>query len=271
LHFILILQTNTIMNFPKYFKQVTTCTLAALFLMAVPSFAQNSNPAASGFNQAGSDPKAIAIADEVMAAMGGRKAWDKTRYLYWTFFGRRNLLWDKKKEMARIEMVGEETVYIVNLKDETGQFTFKGQAKSAPDSIKKYGHMAKSIWINDSYWLVMPYKLKDSGLTLKYKGEQNTTDGRAADVLEMTFAGVGRTPDNRYLVYVDKQTRLVSEWSYFPKASDEKPMFTNTWENYQQMGAIKLSDARGKRKLDNVKVLKTVPKEAFTSTAAIKL
>jgi hypothetical protein len=259
------------MKISKCIRQFSRCFLPLLLLGVIPGFAQNNNPAAPGFNQSGSDPKAIAIADEVMAAMGGRKAWDQTRYIHWTFFGRRNLLWDKKKEMARIEMVGEETVYIVNLKDETGQFTFKGQAKTAPDSIKKYGHMAKSIWINDSYWLVMPYKLKDSGLTLKYKGEQNTSDGRAADVLEMTFAGVGRTPDNRYLVYIDKQTRLVSEWSYFQKASDEKPMFTNTWENYQQMGGIKLSDTRGKRKLDNVKVLKTVPKTAFTSTAALKL
>jgi hypothetical protein len=254
----------------QYFRQVSICFLAAFALSILSGFAQNNNPAAPGFNQSGSDLKAIAIADEVMAAMGGRKAWDKTRYIHWTFFGRRNLLWDKKKEIARIEMVGDETVYIVNLKDETGQFTFKGQAKTAPDSIKKYGHMAKSIWINDSYWLVMPYKLKDSGLTLKYKGEQNTSDGRPADVLEMTFAGVGRTPDNKYLVYVDKQSRLVTEWSYFQKASDEKPMFTNTWENYQEMGGIKLSDSRGKRKLDNVKVLKTVPKEAFTSSASLK-
>ena len=30
------------------------------------------NPSAPGFNAAGSDPKAIALADEVMAAMGGR-------------------------------------------------------------------------------------------------------------------------------------------------------------------------------------------------------
>ena len=53
------------------------------------------NPAAEGFNQTNSDAQAIAIADEVMLAMGGREAWDNTRYLCWKFFGRDELIWDK--------------------------------------------------------------------------------------------------------------------------------------------------------------------------------
>jgi hypothetical protein len=53
------------------------------------------NPAAEGFNESASDAKAIAIADEVMQAMGGRKAWDKTRYLSWKFFSFRQLTWDR--------------------------------------------------------------------------------------------------------------------------------------------------------------------------------
>ena len=50
------------------------------------------NPAAEGFNLEASDEKAIALADEVMEAMGGRKNWDATRYIRWNFFGRRTLL-----------------------------------------------------------------------------------------------------------------------------------------------------------------------------------
>jgi len=33
----------------------------------------------------------------------------------------------------------------------------------------------------------MPFKLKDSGVTLKYLGEENTQDEKAADVIQMTF------------------------------------------------------------------------------------
>ena len=44
-----------------------------------------SNPPAEGFDAENSDAKAIAIADEVMEAMGGRAAYDSTRYLSWNF------------------------------------------------------------------------------------------------------------------------------------------------------------------------------------------
>ena len=42
-----------------------------------------------------SDEKAVAVADEVMEALGGQSAWDNTRCLTWSFFGRRTHVWDK--------------------------------------------------------------------------------------------------------------------------------------------------------------------------------
>ena len=54
---------------------------------------QDSNPAAEGFDAAGSDAKAITVADEVMEKMGGRANWDNTRYVTWKFFGRRMHVW----------------------------------------------------------------------------------------------------------------------------------------------------------------------------------
>ncbi len=57
-----------------------------------------------GFDLEGSDPLAIVLADRIMSAMGGREAWDKTRYIKWKFFGRRTLLWDKESAKVRIEI-----------------------------------------------------------------------------------------------------------------------------------------------------------------------
>ncbi|MEJ2086172.1 MAG: hypothetical protein P8Y44_10915, partial [Acidobacteriota bacterium] len=53
------------------------------------SLLADENPPAPGFNAEASDDEAIVIADQVMEALGGRKAWDDTRYLTWNFFGRR--------------------------------------------------------------------------------------------------------------------------------------------------------------------------------------
>ena len=62
------------------------------------------NPPAEGFNLEGSDAEAMIIADEVMAAMGGRKAWDETRHIAWNFFGARELVWDKWTGDVRIDI-----------------------------------------------------------------------------------------------------------------------------------------------------------------------
>src|SRR5688500_2784326 len=149
------------------------------------------NPPAPGFDLAHSDPAAVELADSIMVAMGGRKNWDKTRFISWNFFGRRNLVWDKKEGHVRIESLPDSTIYLVNVNDLTGRVQVKGQELTEPDSLKKMLAKAKSIWINDSYWLLMPFKLKDTGVTLKYLGEDTTSSGLKCNVLELTFSNVG--------------------------------------------------------------------------------
>jgi hypothetical protein len=223
-----------------------------------------SNPPAPGFNAAASDAKAIAIADEVMQAMGGRKAWDDTRCISWNFFGGRTLLWDKQAGLCRIEWLKRPQKIIVNLNGGTGKVSLGGVEQTHPDSLAKYLDIGKKVWINDSYWLVMPFKLKDSGVTLKYLGEGKTAKSEAADLLQLTFAGVGVTPDNKYHVWVDKKTRLVTQWAYFEKFTDDKPKIQNPWGDYRQYGKIMLSGERGERgSMQPVQVLDKVPEGVF--------
>ncbi len=221
------------------------------------------NPSSPGFNATLSDAKATTIADEVMHAMGGRKNWDETRYISWVFFGRRNHLWDKWTGDIRIESPADSTIYLLNINSMAGKVKRRGIVESHSDTVQMLLKRAKSIWINDSYWLVMPYKLKDSGVTLKYLGESKTENGRPADLLQLTFSEVGDTPDNKYHVYVDKESKLVTQWSYFRSFGDEKPGFTNPWEDYKKYGKILLSGSRGNRNLTPIEVLEKVPMEKF--------
>lgn len=227
----------------------------------------DSNPAAPGFDAAGSDARAIAIADSAMLAMGGRRAWDNTRYLHWTFFGRRTLLWDKYTGDVRIEIPADSTVYIANIHTLSGKAREGDTVIENPDTLQARLQRARSIWINDAYWLAMPYKLKDSGLTLKYIGQDTTQAGTPAFVLQLTFRDVGDTPQNKYHVYVDTRTYLVRQWAYFSNASDEAPVFLTPWDDYQEYGNILLSGNRGERGLSDIKVLDAVPEEAFSVLA----
>jgi len=222
------------------------------------------NPAADGFNEAGSDAKAIAIADEVMEANGGREAWDNTRYICWSFFGRDDLVWDKWNGNVRID-TGNGMTLLTNINDETGRAFMGDREITDADTLSNMMQRAKSIWINHSYWLVMPYKLKDSGVTLKFVGEEATQDGRMADKLNLTFEGVGRTPQNMYYVWVDKETRLVSQWAFYRSASDEEPGFINPWVEYKKHGNIMLSASRGQRGMEDIMVFDELPETVFTS------
>ena len=132
------------------------------------------NPPAAGFDLDNSDAKAIQIADEVMEAMGGRKAYDDTRYLLWDFFGSRTWVWDKHEGNIRVESKKADYKIVMNMKTMKGRVFMQGIEYTRPDSLNKYLAMAKDMWINDSYWLVMPYKLKDSGCCLVYSSPSHS-------------------------------------------------------------------------------------------------
>lgn len=245
---------------------ITLCLfISACNNEAADAVMEEMNPPAEGFDLDGSDEKAIALADSVMVAMGGRKSWNDTRFIRWNFFGARTLLWDKLEQKARVESHRDSSIYIVDLKNGGGMVKRKGEVLSASDSIALYTKRGEGMWINDSYWLVMPFKLKDSGVTLKYIGQDTTLTGEIAEVLQLTFKEVGNTPNNKYLVYVHPQTYRVTQWDFFSKADDEAPRFSSPWTGYQQHGSILLSGGRGQRSITDIAVLESVPTGAFTS------
>jgi len=234
------------------------------------------NPAAEGFDVQNSDKKAIEIADAVMKTMGGRKAWNETRLVTWNFFGRRQLYWDKQTGNVRIDYNNGKFNVLLNVYNKEGE-ALKGKVLkdsvevTQPDSLQKYLKRGKSIWINDMYWLFMPFKLKDSGVTLKYAREDTVQNGKKADVLTLTFKEVGDTPENKYEVYVNQETKLVEKWAYFPKAAMDTARITTPWINYEKYGNLMLSGDRGKYKLSAIQVTDQVPEKLFTTFEKIEI
>lgn len=223
----------------------------------------NAYPSAVGFNANESDAAAIAIAEQVMQAQGGFDNWQQTQYIQWTFFGKRTLLWDKFSGNVRIELSEDlQNTIIVNIHTSEGKAEQDGIEVTDEAALNELLHKAKSIWINDSYWLTMPYKLKDSGVTLKYI-KQDKVDDLEVDVLQLTFENVGDTPDNKYLIYVDKKSHLVVQWAFFTNFEDEAPRFVTPWADYKQYGNILLSGDRGQFKLSDIAVLEEVSMDSF--------
>lgn len=232
----------------------------ALSAVAVAGAARDENPPAPGFDEAGSDADAIRIADGVMAAMGGREHWDDVRTIGWTIFGRTHT-WNKWTGDYRLE--ADTTLVVMNVGSMQGRVWEKGNEVTDAARRDEVLKDAKSIWINDMYWLLMPYKLKDSGVTLKYGGEKATQDGRSADMLVLTFKDVGDTPDNKYDVYVDRETGFVTQWSYYKTAADAEPRFTLPWNGWANYDGIMLATGRGKTDVTGIRVSTSDDRTAF--------
>ena len=226
------------------------------------------NPPAPGFRAEASDPKAIALADSVMKAMGGRKAWDDMRFVSWNFFGVRDLVWDKQTGRVRIEEPARNETFLININDNTGQ-VFVGDSLISPaDSLMDRVQMGKNIWINDSYWLFMPFKLKDSGVALTYIGQDTLSTGEPAEVIELTFENVGVTPNNKYRVYIDPEDYLVRQWAYYRNSDQDSASAIWPWDNYALYSGLMLSaDRSDNRGPKNVRVYDSLPDGIFEDPA----
>lgn len=205
----------------------------------------------------------------MMEAMGGRSAWDDLHYVSWTFFGARDLVWDKQSGRVRIDFPSQKTCYLINVYDETGQVFVDGTLIDEPDSLQKMVIQGKNMWINDSYWLFMPFKLKDSGVTLKMLRTDTLPGGNLADVLELTFSDVGVTPENKYEVYVDQTDSMVKQWAYFRNYTQDSASAIWPWDNYQAYGDVMLSaDRSDGRGPSGVRVFDTLEDEVFNDPTA---
>lgn len=223
------------------------------------------NPAHVDFDLLHSDEKAMEIADKVMKSIGGRENWDNSKYLKWNFFGKRLHYWNKETGDIRIEILNSDAIILMNINTLEGKVKLGDVEPTKADSLEKYLELGKEMWTNDSYWMFMPFKLKDAGVTLKYKQKRMMKDNEYAYALELTFSGVGETPDNKYIIYVDTYDYKIRQWDFYPIPTMKEPAFTTTWENYLQYGNIELANVRSTDTLTDITVFEELSETVFTS------
>lgn len=196
---------------------------------------------------AATDPKAVAIAEQVLAELGGQQAWDETRYLHFGFAGRRQHWWDKWDGRYRLEgknREGQSYVVLMNLNTRVAKAAWLDGQPVTGEALEKQVDDAYGAWINDTYWLLMPYKLRDPGVNLAYAGEE-TIDGAAYDKLALSFEQVGLTPGDRYWAYVNRATHRMDRWEYILQSDPPGQAPTAwRWVDWQRYGKILLSPLR---------------------------
>ncbi|MEX2303749.1 MAG: DUF6503 family protein [Bryobacterales bacterium] len=169
------------------------------------------------------DAKAVELGKSVMQAMGGEKAWDNVHFVRYDFIvsmggetrANRSHLWDKWAGRYRFESKtkeGKSQVVLFNVNDQQGDVYIDGariDGEGAATALKG----AYSAFINDMYWLAMPWKWLDQGVNLKYIGAKEH-EGKNYEVVELTFQKVGLTPGDTYNAYIDPSSKLMTHWEY---------------------------------------------------------
>jgi hypothetical protein len=203
-----------------------------------------------------SDPRAVALAARLVAALGGERAWEAAHCFYFTFAEgdatgermRRTHYWDRRSGRHRVEGTdrrGRKFVVIQTLGDSTGALaTLDGAA--VPDSAAVHGlrEGAYAWWASDSYWLLAPFKLRDPGVRLDYDGTESEGEHHW-DVIRVSFDRVGPTPGDRYWLYLDRETGLLERWAFVredvPPGSQPIPY---DWTDWRRFGGILLAEKR---------------------------
>lgn len=199
-----------------------------------------------------SDPRAVEYAVQLLDAMGGKAAWDALETFRFAFtyshndtvLTSRTHYWDKRGSRDRIEGInraGARFCILSDLTSKQARTWVDGVQQTGADSAK-WADRGFALWTNDSYWLFMPYKLRDPGVTLHDDGDTLEVGVRYHRV-RLTFGHVGLTPGDTYRAYINASTHLMEKWQYSLEG-EEHQQGTWWWDDWKQVGPILLSPLR---------------------------
>ena len=145
-------------------------------------------------NVKATNPKADSFANKILKAIS-HDAYKNTRYLEWSFGGRRTFKWDKKNHIIDVSW-GENKVVLHpnNISKSILYINNNETTKNKGKLVKR----ANDIFNNDSFWLVAPHKLFEPGII------RSIVNIEGNNALKVKYTTGGTTPGDSYIWLVDK-------------------------------------------------------------------
>ena len=214
---------------------------------------------------------------KVWKAVGGKAAFEKSRYLEFTYApisnGKKSLgrhhTWDRYTGEYRLDYIadnGKQNVILFNVNTKKGKAYNDGFI--VPDSAAAVlVKNAYAAYINDSYWLMSPLKLQDEGVNTQIEPNIDV-NGVSCNVIHLNFDKVGLTPGDQYWMYVNNDTGEIVRWKFLLQNQKSPAIFD--WEPYHDLGnGLKLSTNKTNKESNFAisfpiaKVLKSVGETTF--------
>lgn len=223
---------------------------------------------------------AAAIAARAFDVMAG-PAWESARYIEFSFAAERGgkvvatspQRWDRYTGDYRVSGTnreGKNFLVVMNINTRKGRAWLDGAEVADASELLTTGYRR---FINDTYWLLMPLKMRDPGVKLEFVESKTNACGATHDILKLSFdQGVGLTSGDQYWAWVNRDSGLVDYWEMLLQGSKDSTRDRSILRNYERIGGLLLSTVREFEKtegprtrilLQNVKILSSVPSGAF--------
>jgi len=196
------------------------------------------------------DTKADTVGHELIDALGGQPAWEKARQFRFDFVvereGKRvaafSHAWDRYTGDYRVsgtDKTGAPFVVFFNVNTKQGKAFVNGKPAEG-EALDAQMKNAYGRFINDTYWLLSPWKIFDPGVHLAYDGEKPCPEGGTCDILKLSFDNVGLTPKDIYWLWVTRDGRRMVQWQYLLNGAQDEPT-TAAWKQWQKFSGVSLS------------------------------
>lgn len=171
---------------------------------------------------------------EKVAHAHGFENWKNINKLAFTFnvdrdtnHFERSWIWKTKQNMVTAISAGDSTTY----------------NRNKMDSI---AHKTNSSFINDKFWLMVPYNLIWDKNNFDYTHTKNIEapiSKRPMNKLTIVYKNEGGyTPGDAYDLFFEEDY-ILKEW-IFRRANQKEPSMLSTWENYIETGGLKIATVR---------------------------
>lgn len=167
-------------------------------------------------------PKADQLATKMLEVLN-EEAFLNTDYLEWTFKGKHHYKWFKTDKTCEVSW--SNFTVLLDLQNQDNSKVFVAEQEYNGVEKQDYVTKAQNYFNNDSFWLVAPYKVFDSGVERRLV---KTEDQK--DALLVTYTSGGTTPGDSYLWHLDTNGKPKS----FQMWVDILPIegLEATWENW---------------------------------------
>ena len=165
------------------------------------------------------NPNADILAHNILKAVK-HEAYRNTRYIDWSFKGKRFYKWDKKRHIVDVKWNDARVLLHPNELTKSTVYLNDKEVSFNDNLVKR----ALRFFNNDSFWLVAPHKLFEPGIYRSIR----IVDGKEA--LHVKYSRGGTTPGDSYVWILDENYLPTHYQMYLKKM--KKLGTTVTWEDW---------------------------------------